>query len=280
MAEAGIISFPFDEVSERVDFVRSMLPAWGRSLVSSQSEFLIRFKHMGSDLVDQPLSADQFIEKDILKALTERFPDDVINSEESAKLGGDGDFEWWIDPVDGTRNFSRGLPLFCMSLGLCHRGQPVGGVIYAPSLSEMYHTIYGSGAFKNGDPITVSNLGSLSYSLMASGLPYQRREILSELITDIAAFVSTGVGLRRTGSTILDLCWVAEGRIDALWDRGLHPWDLCAAGLLIREAGGQVTGFAGEGYSLALKEIIASNSVLHEAILEIKQKTRRLGGYN
>ncbi|MBI3394264.1 MAG: inositol monophosphatase [Spirochaetia bacterium] len=280
MGDAGIIEFPLDDVEHRVNTVLGFLPDLGKSLLSIQPDMTIR--RSVSAATDRALmqKADRHIEKAILSGLSSIYVQDGIVSEEDGRSGGDGDFQWWIDPVDGTRNFIHNQPLFCISIGLCFRGHPVAGVVYAPALSETYTAVYGSGAFKNGNEIFVSPVSSIERSLVATGLPYHRKEILSDLMADISAFVSSGSGLRRTGSAIIDMCWIAEGRLEAMWERGVKPWDLCAASVIVREAGGKITGFGGEAFDMHTPDVVVSNQVSHDSIVDILRQARAIEGMN
>jgi myo-inositol-1(or 4)-monophosphatase len=222
--------------------------------------------------------ADRTISHTIVRSLQTQFPEDKIVSEDEGQVGSDGDFEWWCDPVDGTRNFIHGIPFFCISMGLTWRGSPVGGVVHVPAMGQTgltYHAIVGQGAFKNQNPIHVSTVSQLERAVMASGLPYRRKEIIGDILGDIFAFVTTGIGLRRTGSVILDLCWIAEGKFDALWDRDISPWDSCAASVILFEAGGKISGYLGEKFDIQQTRIVASNGILHEEAVSVLQKARK-----
>lgn len=278
--QTQIIEFPLDEAERRVRHALNLVPNLGRSLLSAQDA--LNIKHSSSSATDKELmeKADRTIERTMIRSIQTAFPKDRIVSEEEGQSGSDGDFEWWCDPVDGTRNFIHSIPLFCISLGITFRGSPVGGVVHVPGLGQAgntYYAIPGQGAFKNQMPIQVSNVDQLERAVMASGLPYKRKEILTDLVTDIFAFVSAGIGLRRTGSVILDLCWIAEGRFDALWDRDLKPWDTCAASVILLEAGGKISGNAGEAFDIHQPQIVASNGILHDEAISVLQKARKTG---
>lgn len=276
----GIVEFPQDDVEHRLRTILSVLPELGRALSSAQSRFSIRQSDQAAADYSLMQKADVQIEKGLLDAVTSFYKSDRVTSEEAGETGGTGDFHWWMDPVDGTRNYIHGLPLYAMSVGLCFRGTPVAGAVYAPALSEMYHAIYGSGAFKNDQPIEVSNVASIERSLVATGLPYHRKEILADLMADISTFVSSGSGLRRTGSAILDMCWIAEGRLEAMWERGVKPWDTCAASLIVQEAGGKLSGFLGEPFDLNTRDILVTNGYTHTTIVEILRQARTVEGMN
>ncbi|HMU82027.1 MAG TPA: inositol monophosphatase family protein [Leptospiraceae bacterium] len=276
--ETQIVGFPLDETERRIRHVISIMPALGRSLLSSQDSLNIR--NSSSSQSDKILmeKADRTISHTIVRSLQTQFPEDKIVSEDEGQVGSDGDFEWWCDPVDGTRNFIHGIPFFCISMGLTWRGSPVGGVVHVPAMGQTgltYHAIVGQGAFKNQNPIHVSTVSQLERAVMASGLPYRRKEIIGDILGDIFAFVTTGIGLRRTGSVILDLCWIAEGKFDALWDRDISPWDSCAASVILFEAGGKISGYLGEKFDIQQTRIVASNGILHEEAVSVLQKARK-----
>jgi len=276
MLETETLGFPVDEVVKRVAFIKQLLPPLGRRLLSFQDEVNIRLSDSSDMDRIMMTRADQHIEFNLIEALQEKFPDDSITSEEKGGVSSHGEFHWWIDPVDGTKNFIHGIPLFAISVGLTFRGDPVAGVVEVPSFRDTYHAILTAGAYKNDSPIHVSNLESLERSMITNGLPFNRKEILHELISDISAFISSGIGLRRTGSAVLDLCWVAEGRFDAMWERSLRPWDTCAPSVLIQEAGGKISGFNGEPYHVQLPDIVATNDIIHSTVIEVLHRKRNI----
>ncbi|MEQ8350585.1 MAG: inositol monophosphatase family protein [Leptospiraceae bacterium] len=280
MHGSQIAEFPFEEIQKRLDLTREILPSLGQKLLQIQSQLHIENSANSKSDLTLMNRADQEIEGPLLGSLKEIFPDDTYHAEMEDPEGDHLDFTWWIDGVDGTRNFIHGLPFFCMSVGLSFRDTPVAGAVYVPVLGDMYWAISGSGAFKNDQPISVSRISEMDRSLVATGLPYERKEIITRLISDISAFVSSGTGLRRTGSVILDLCYVAEGRFDAMWERGVDAWDSCAASVIIKEAGGRLSGFSGEIFHIKQQDLVASNGILHTEMLEILKQAREIEGIN
>ncbi len=280
MHGSQIAEFPFEEIQKRLELARELLPSLGQKLLQIQPQLNIENSSNSKSDLTLMNRADQEIEGPLLASLKEVFPEDTYHAEMEDPDGEHLDFTWWIDAVDGTRNFIHGLPFFCMSVGLSFRETPVAGAVYVPSLGEMYWAISGSGAFKNDHPISVSRIAQMDRSLVATGLPYERKEIITRLISDISAFVSSGTGLRRTGSVILDLCYVAEGRFDAMWERGVDPWDACAAAVIIKEAGGRLSGFSGEIFHIKQQDLVASNGILHTEMLEILKQAREIEGVN
>ncbi len=280
MTQIQMVEFPMDEVQSRLAIVSSALIQLGPRLLEYQEKITIRDSHTAAHDRQLMQAADLFAEKVIVAPIQTNFTKDRIHSEEAGTLGEDGEFEWWIDPVDGTRNFIHGLPLFCCSVGLAFRGTPIAGIVLVPALGDTYTAVYGSGANKNSRPIRVTAVEDIRRALVVTGLPYHRDEIVTELLADISAFVSSGTGLRRTGSAILDMCWIAEGRFDAMWERGVKSWDLCAAAVILGEAGGKLTSFTGGMFDLKLPEIIASNGAIHNRIVEILSQARSVEGIN
>ncbi len=270
--------FPLDEVQKRMQFLLGVLPAIGENIVEYQKEVVanrnaLPFKEILANV-------DEHAERPILHALTGSFPDDRFSSELAGDQGEDSDFHWWIDALDGSRNYIHGNPLYCISVGLTFREHPVAGVVYVPTFKETYRAIFGDGSFKNDRPIEASGTASLDTALVASGLPYQRRGIITELIGDMSAILSAGAGLRKTGSAVLDLCWIAEGRFDGMWERNVHPWDTCAASVILREAGGRLSDFQGRIYDVSTGDVVASNGLLHNDILNILKQVREVDGIN
>lgn len=280
MASTAELPFPLDEVEVRLQSITQMIPRFSRDLVDMQPG-LHPGRH-GDASTDYQLMtrAEERLELAFGEHIQKNFPDDSLHCEGRSFQTDNGEFQWWVDALDGTRNYIHQCPLFCLSIGLCFRDQPVAGVVAVPTLDEIYRAIYGQGATKNGHPIQVAPTTQLERALLASGLPYQRKEIMGELISNIAAFIGSGAGIRRTGSAVLDLCWVAEGRFDGLWERDLGPQDLCAAGVILEEAGGRLTGFQGEKFHIHTGDIIASNRFLHKDLLHTLQQANRLSGMN
>lgn len=270
--------FPLEEVQKRVQFLINMLPAVGDNLIDYQKE--VAANRGGLPFREILARVDDHAERPILLSLQSSFPIDRISSELAGDQPNDGDFHWWIDALDGSRNFIHGNPLFSISVGLTFRDHPVAGVVYVPVLRDLYRAIYGDGAYRNDQHIETSGTASLDTALVASGLPYQRRGIITDLIGDMSAIISAGAGLRKTGSAVLDLCWIAEGRFDAMWERDVHPWDTCAAGVILREAGGRMSDFQGRIQDLMTRDIVASNGLLHNDILAILKQVRELDGIN
>lgn len=225
--------------------------------------------------VDLVTVADRTVEKLIRTRLGEAFPEHGIYGEEGTRERLEGEYRWYVDPLDGTTNFAHGFPQFCVSMGLEHRpkgtapdadGTLVGAVIYDPMRDELFTAERGGGAWLNGRPIRVSRTPVLAESLVATGFPSRKRHA-SPNIHFYHEFTLRSHGVRRAGSAALDLAYVASGRMEAFWEFNLNPWDTAAGILLVTEAGGKVTGFTGEHYKLDSREILASNGLIHEELV-------------
>jgi myo-inositol-1(or 4)-monophosphatase len=225
--------------------------------------------------VDLVTVADRSSEKLIRARLGEIFPHHGIYGEEGTRERLEGEFRWYVDPLDGTTNFAHGFPQFCVSMGLEHRpagtksedeGTLVAAVIYDPMRDELFTAERGQGAALNGKPIHVSRVAELAEALLATGFPSRKRHA-SPNVHFYQEFTLRSHGVRRAGSAALDLAYVACGRMEAFWEFNLNPWDTAAGILLIEEAGGRVTDFAGAPVRLASDEVLASNGLIHEELV-------------
>jgi myo-inositol-1(or 4)-monophosphatase len=178
------------------------------------------------------------------------------------------EWRWIIDPLDGTTNYAHGYPCFCISMGLERNGRMELGVVYDPMRDEVFTAERGQGASLNGRRIQVSPVNSLSGALLCTGFPYDVRE-RSEFARHFANFIMNAQGVRRDGAAALDLAYVACGRFDGFWEEGLKPWDVAAGALMIEEAGGRVSNYAGEPLSIHNPPILASNGLLHEQMMRV-----------
>ncbi|MBN1317909.1 MAG: inositol monophosphatase [Anaerolineales bacterium] len=214
---------------------------------------------------------DRRAEEIIISGLTDLYPDHHIYSEEKGDIGPAGsDFSWSIDPLDGTTNFAHGFPSFAVSIGLFYRTNRVVGVIYNPVMDELFAAAENLGAYLNGVRMQVSATNLLDRALLATGFAYNRRTAEDNNVGNLSRFIRRCQGVRRAGSAALDLAYVACGRLDGFWEMGLHPWDVAAGTLIVRQAGGQVTDFTG-GHDdhPSGKRIVASNGLIHDEMLSI-----------
>jgi myo-inositol-1(or 4)-monophosphatase len=229
--------------------------------------------------VDVVTVADRAVEKLIRGRLHEALPEHGVFGEEGTREHMEGEYRWYVDPLDGTTNFAHGFPQFCVSLGLEHRprglapgedGTLLAGLIYDPTRDELFAAERGKGAWLNGRQIHVSRTPDLAESLVATGFPSRKRH-LSPNVHFYHEFTLRSHGVRRAGSAALDLAWTACGRLEAFWEFNLNPWDTAAGMLLVTEAGGRVTDFAGNPYRLESREVLASNGLIHGEMVSLFQ---------
>jgi myo-inositol-1(or 4)-monophosphatase len=214
---------------------------------------------------DLVTAVDEAAERAIVRAIGDVFPEDVIVGEEFSGFLGLGERTWIVDPVDGTANFVHGHPFSCVSIGFVDREGPAVGVIHAPFLSEIYHGARGQGAHLNGTQIRVSQVEEGSRSLFATGFPFKAGKGDPETYFQLVSDVMLGShDIRRAGSAALDLAYVAAGRHEGYFEIGVSVWDIAAGVLLVREAGGVVTGWPGDVEGpLSTGRILATNGLVH-----------------
>ncbi len=225
----------------------------------SRKAFRVDYK--GS--IDPVTEADTGAERLIIKTIRERFPGDDILTEESSDQRRESARRWIIDPLDGTTNFSHGFPFWCVSIAFEERGRVEAGAVYSPVLAELFTARRGQGAYLNGRRLRVSSQGRLDRGLLATGFPYDVHTSRNDNLNYFRRFIKRAQAVRRPGSAAMDLAYVACGRFDGFWEMKLKPWDMAAAALLVSEAGGRVTDFAGKGFSIYKPECLASNGRMH-----------------
>jgi myo-inositol-1(or 4)-monophosphatase len=269
------LHFPNDEVNYRLVHIKNSVPFLMESAWKIQEK--LRINRTMSDAEEKASldQADEFMEEHIIQLISEKFPNDFLLCEHKGLILGKNDFRWVIDAIDGSMNFLRGIPLFCISIGLQFRNSPVCGIVLVPSMGEVYHAIHGEGAYKNDDRLYVSSIQTIDRSLLISSFPTNRNSNMREIISEISAFVSTGRSIRRTGSLVLDLCWLAEGKIDGIWEKEVSVFDMTAAGLIVHEAGGSTSNYTGDHISGYPSSVIASNGYIHSQIVDVLKKSRQ-----
>jgi myo-inositol-1(or 4)-monophosphatase len=218
--------------------------------------------------VDLVTEIDEQAEQMINEILLGTFPAYGMLAEEGGALVGGEDVRWIVDPLDGTINYAHGLPIFCVSIALQRAGKVVLGVVHDPMREETYVAERGGGASLNGETIKVSDTEELIQALIATGFPYDRPK-MPEALDLFARFAAITRGMRRLGSTALDLCYVAAGRLEGYYERGIWAWDMAAGSLILEEAGGKVTDYRGGELDLEGREIVASNGALHPTMTEL-----------
>jgi myo-inositol-1(or 4)-monophosphatase len=225
----------------------------------------VRFK----GTIDMVTEADQASEELIVSRLRTAFPEHGLLAEEGSHAeSASSPYRWVIDPLDGTTNFAHGLPNFAVSIGLEEAGVPVVGVVYDPMRDELFSAVQGGGARLNGEPIAVSTTDQLIRSLLVTGFSYdfavrgRQAETWRDFLTRVQA-------IRQTGSAALNLCYIAAGRLDGYWERGILPWDVAAGALMVTEAGGTVTDMRGGAFHADDRAVLASNGLLHNQLLGV-----------
>ena len=226
--------------------------------------FVITNKEGVNNLVTE---ADHASEKVIMAVIREAFPDHFILSEEAGEMAKDSAYKWIIDPIDGTVNFANGIPICCVSIGVEFEGKIILGAVYNPFMNEFFFAERGSGATLNGQPIHVSNKTEVIKSCLVTGFPYTYLDAPNGPLQIFEKFIRRGVPVRRLGSAAIDLCWVACGRFDGFYEHKLQAWDSAAGFLIVEEAGGKVTDFAGNYYSPYQPHIVATNGKIHDELV-------------
>ncbi|MFB3883698.1 MAG: inositol monophosphatase family protein [Thermodesulfobacteriota bacterium] len=212
---------------------------------------------------------DKLCDQAITQTISKAFPDHDLLTEESPFQKKGSPWRWIIDPLDGTTNYLHGYPCYCVSVGLEIEGEVKLGVVYNPILDELFQAEKGKGAFLNGNRIFVSHEDHLSRSLLCTGFPYDVREHGDLYLSYFRQFMTRSFGIRRPGSAGIDLCYLAAGRFDGFWEWKLQAWDVAAGSLIVAEAGGKVTDFKGQPFSIYSGEILASNGLIHEEMLQV-----------
>jgi myo-inositol-1(or 4)-monophosphatase len=219
-----------------------------------------------SSEIDLVTKVDKLCEEKIREIILQAYPDHVILGEEGGQSAGDAKHRWIVDPLDGTVNYAHGFPFYSVSIGLEINGVMEVGVVIDSVRNEMFSATRGGGAFCNGKKISVSSEATLKKCLLATGFPYEDEGLKKNL--EVFARVHQKVrAIRRPGSAALDLCYVACGRIDGFWVLKLNAWDVAAGMLIVQEAGGTITGAAGEPYNLNDSLVVASNGHVHAKLL-------------
>ena len=205
----------------------------------------------------------------IMSLINERFPEDLIISEEKENVFDGHENRWIVDPVDGTTNYAHGYPFFCTSIAYEKEGQVICGVVYNPIFDELFFAERGKGSYLNGQRLAVSRTSDMKQALLVTGFPYDVATSRANNIDHFVAFLYRAQAVRRDGSAALNLSYVAAGRFDAFWELKLNPWDTAAGLLVLTEAGGMATDFSGAPFDIYQGQIVASNGVIHEEMLRV-----------
>jgi myo-inositol-1(or 4)-monophosphatase len=262
----------------------SFLPAMS-AIAREAGTLLMQYFHQGIKIeykgdADLVTAADRASEALIRQRITQQFPSHDVLGEEQGLNDQGSDYRWYVDPLDGTTNFAHGYPVFCVSMALEHRAlehraleprsaaktERIAGVVYDPARDELFSAELGKGAQLNGQPMRVSKATQLKECLVATGFPSHKRHKNPNIHFYHQITLRTH-GVRRAGSAALDLCNVASGRFDGFWEFNLNPWDTAAGVLIVEEAGGKVSRFDGSAFEIDSRETLASNGLVHDALL-------------
>ena len=264
-------------MSEFLDSAVEAARVGGEILVSHHGKRPSGIHEKGTN--DYVTDVDRAAERAVVDFLRRRHPDHSILAEEGRSHQGSTDYRWYIDPLDGTTNYIHDYPFFATSVGLWRGPEGIAGAVVDPVRGEMFRAERGAGAWLNDRRIRVSTASSLRGSLLVTGFPFRRPEEIDTYLRSFGELLARTAGVRRDGSAALDLCYVACGRVDGFWETGLSPWDLAAGVVIVREAGGQVTDYAGKPGFLESGEIIAAAPGLHGPVLEVlRSQAGRPGG--
>jgi myo-inositol-1(or 4)-monophosphatase len=219
---------------------------------------------------DYVSEVDKEAEQTIIRTLLEAYPKHSILAEESGALNVDAksDYQWIIDPLDGTTNFVHGFPQYAVSIALSHKGVITQAVIYDPCNNDLFTASKGAGAYMNDARLRVSKRQQLKGALIGTSFPYKEHHHIDAYLGMLRTVMETASGVRRAGSAALDLAYVAASRLDAVWEMGLAPWDIAAGSLLITEAGGTVTDLSGKDQYMKSGNIVAGNLKLLSELLQ------------
>ena len=221
---------------------------------------------------------DEEVQNLLIDRLRRAFPDHSFLAEEgglSEAEHHEKGFRWIIDPIDGTTNFSRGMPPYAVSIGLQHDDHMAVGVVLEPSRNELFTAVRGKGLYLNGEKAGVSRVHRLDQALIATGFPYRAIGHLEPFLEVLGSFARTCHGFRRLGSAAMDLAYVAAGRLDAFYETGLSAWDMAAGKLLVEEGGGTVTSLSGGAHGLFSGEVLVSNGLIHHEMLPLLEPLAR-----
>lgn len=251
-----------------IEFMADLAEKAGAGLLNHfRGSFRVEKKGETEDSIDIVTEADTESERLIMEAIKGEYPDHDILTEETETKRSGARHLWMIDPLDGTVNFSRGYPFFCVSLALLEDDRLLAGVVRDPYHNETFHGHRGFGAYLNNEPIKVSHSQTLRRSVLATGFPYDRAESPENNVPEFSRVAPRVQGIRRGGSAAMDLCYVACGRLDGFWELKLKPWDMAAGMLMVQEAGGKVTDDNGDPAGPGVHCIVATNGLIHEELV-------------
>lgn len=235
-------------------------------LKNFNTNFKISRKKFYNDLVTE---VDKKSESKIIGIIRKNFPGHNILSEEAGELNKDSDYVWIIDPLDGTVNYAHSVPIYSISIALEIKKKIQLGLIYNPVNGEKFFAQKGKGAYLNNKKIRKSGIKYLKDALLVTGFPYGAVNNPDHALDHFNNFLRHGIPVRRLGSAALDMCYVACGRFDGFWEVSLNPWDVAAGYVILNEAGGKITNFKGENFSVYSKQLLATNGKIHKEMMDI-----------
>jgi myo-inositol-1(or 4)-monophosphatase len=216
---------------------------------------------------------DKRAEQQIIETIKKRYPHHDFLGEESGSHNTRSEYKWIIDPLDGTTNFTHGLPIFCTTIGLEYKGEVILGVTYDPNFDELFVAEKGKGARLNNRSIRVSKTGRLMESLIITGFPYDIKDNPFNAVEHFSNMLMASQAVRRLGSAAIDLAYVACGRFDGFWEVSLNPWDMAAGILLVEESGGKFTNFRGYPSNIYCPNVLATNGLIHNQMVEVLKRS-------
>ena len=232
--------------------------------------------HSKGEVINLVTEADLASEKAIIQSIRDKFPEHQILSEEQGEQDSPHHaIKWIIDPLDGTVNFAHGFPMYNVSIGVEYQGTCVIGVIYDPTRDELFLGQQGRGATLNGAPIQTSARATLEQALLVTGFAYDVHTAADNNLKEFCAFTIRAGGMRRTGTAAIDLAYIACGRLDGFWELQLKPWDTAAGKVMVEEAGGKITNYSGEPYSIYGDTMLATNGLIHAEMGKIFEQVRK-----
>tara|TARA_B100000965_G_scaffold365330_1_gene349737 strand:+ start:567 stop:1433 length:867 start_codon:yes stop_codon:yes gene_type:complete len=267
-------SLKTDELENLLQIAKEAAERGGASLMNNYGKIkTINSKGTAGDLVT---NADLECEKLLIEYLEEKTPDISILAEESGSKLKKGQLKWCIDPLDGTTNYAHGYPFFATSIGLIWNNSPILGAISVPSLNETYYASPEHGSFCNGKKIHVTNTNNLAESLLVTGFAYDRRTLLDNNYSEFCWLTHRTHGVRRGGAAAVDLAFVASGKVDGFWERGLAKWDMAAGVPIVELAGGSVSNYPNGEFELNSGRILACNPEIREELVNELSKVEPL----
>lgn len=253
---------PSSSLQPFLDIATEAALAGGAILQAYAGKVEVKEKGRPGDLVTE---ADKAAEQAILAVIQRHFPEHGVLAEESGQLGSaESEFLWAIDPLDGTTNYAHQYPFYAVSIGLLVEGIPRVGVIFDPFRQELFRAAHGLEATRNRQPMRVSQTADLQQSLLVTGFAYDRRETADNNYAEFCHLTHLTQGVRRGGAASLDLAYVACGRLDGFWERGLSAWDMAAGVAIVEEAGGKVTAYDQTAFEITSGRILATNGFIHK----------------